>query len=719
MALGLAPLVRVRAAVPVDLAGYKPDCGVAVEAAGDRIEARWPMADGVNGRLVLNLGPRTPLIESIGVRWDYEPAATPVLTGVDPVTFLTVGTRAATPGRPPGMSPFNEFFDSPAQRPHETFKARLDLKRARVTSAGRRATIALGDLTAGPFRGELRVTLYVGSRLLHVEAVVRTDEPDRAILYDAGLAGPREVVKRLVWSNTEGEPHDLSSYPPIEDRSIAVRHRTIVADTGSGSLACFPPPHQFFFPRDRTDNLKFVWAGRNHRKLERRFGFGIGQHEEGGGSYSPWYNAPPGTDQHLGVFYLLLRGSAEDAFREVNRFTHRDRFVDLPNYVTLSSHWHEALAVQLLKAREEGRDLPPPEFIGMFKTMNVEIVHLAEFHGDGHPRDPGPVRLQELSAMFDVCRRFSDDQLLLLPGEEANADLGPLPEGRPTGHWVYLFPKPVRWIMGRRPDQPFVEEDADGPVYRVGGPDDMLKLLEKEHGLAWTSHPRIKASSWAPDAYRREAIFRSDRWLGAAWKAMPADLSQGGLGTRALDLLDDMANWGERKYLLGEVDVFQLDHTHELYGHMNVNYIKLDGLPAFGNGWRPVLDALRGGRFFVTTGEVLIPSFTVGGVESGSTLRLAKATVSPVRAELRWTFPLREAVLVSGDGTNVHREPVDLSETTAFGRLEFERTADLAGRKWVRLEVWDVAGNGAFTQPIWIEPADGPPARRQATGATP
>ena len=24
-------------------------------------------------------------------------------------------------------------------------------------------------------------------------------------------------------------------------------------------------------------------------------------------------------------------------------------------------------------------------------------------------------------------------------------------------------------------------------------------------------------------------------------------------------------------------------------------------------------------------------------------------------------------------------------------------------RKWVRLEVWDIARNGAFTQPIWIE----------------
>ena len=25
-------------------------------------------------------------------------------------------------------------------------------------------------------------------------------------------------------------------------------------------------------------------------------------------------------------------------------------------------------------------------------------------------------------------------------------------------------------------------------------------------------------------------------------------------------------------------------------------------------------------------------------------------------------------------------------------------------RKWVRFEVWDVAANGAFTQPVWLAP---------------
>ena len=49
-----------------------------------------------------------------------------------------------------------------------------------------------------------------------------------------------------------------------------------------------------------------------------------------------------------------------------------------------------------------------PDLVKMFKDMNVNIVHLAEFHGDGHPRDPGPLRLPEMAAMFDECRRLSD-----------------------------------------------------------------------------------------------------------------------------------------------------------------------------------------------------------------------------------------------------------------------------------------------------------------------
>ncbi len=340
----------------------------------------------------------------------------------------------------------------------------------------------------------------------------------------------------------------------------------------------------------------------------------------------------------------------------------------------------------------------------MFKDMNVKIVHLAEFHGDGHPQDPGPVRLAEMKAMFDECRRLSDDHLLFLPGEEANVHLKATRRGENPGHWLYLFPKPVNWTMRRAAGQPF-EEDTPGfgRVFHVGDEADMVRLLKQEHGLAWTAHPRIKASNWAPDSYRDAEFFRDPLWLGGAWKAMPADLSSPRLGARVLDLLDDMSNWGARKYVPGEVDVFKIDHTHELYGHMNVNYLTLDRAPRFEDDWTPILDALRQGKFFVTTGEVLLTEFTVAGKPSGATIRLPDDGRPALKISLDWTFPMRFAEIISGDGSKVYRERIDLSDTPAFSSRTLTLHPDLRGRTWVRVEAWDVAADGAFSQPVWIE----------------
>ena len=55
---------------------------------------------------------------------------------------------------------------------------------------------------------------------------------------------------------------------------------------------------------------------------------------------------------------------------------------------------------------------------------------------------------------------------------------------------------------------------------------------------------------------------------------------------------------------------------------MNINYLRLPKLPRYEDGWQPVLDTLRRGAFFTTTGEILIKDFTVGGKQSGETAGL-------------------------------------------------------------------------------------------------
>ncbi len=700
---GVPSVARAQPPV-VDLSGYRADCGIAARRDGSRLTVEWPMEDE-RGQLILDLTGSRPLVDSVAVANKDGREFRRLLAAADPVCFLLVGSRQAPEGRPPDMSVWNIFFDAPAARPFDSYRARLDLKRVSVASTGRVLSIAIGDVSAGPFTGELRFKIYRGARLIHVETVIHTDQDRRAILYDAGLALDSANGLRFGWIDTEGKHQRAEPTPEIKDRHLSVRHRTLIAESDLGSIACFPPPHQYFFPRDLTDNLKTVWFGRDHRGLDERFGFGIRQAEKGGGAYVPWFNAPPRTEQRLGVFYLLSGGKADKALEETVRFTHGDRFPRLPGYHTLSSHWHMAVADAALKRKKEVAAPATPDFVGMFKGLGVDIVHLAEFHGDGHPRDPGPLRLSELQAMFQECDRLSDREILFLPGEEANSNLGSARPGKEAGHWMYLFPKPVYWTMSRGGGEPLVEEIPPfGRVYHVGAGDDMQDMLEREGGLIWTSHARIKGSSWTPDGFRNSRLFHSDNWLGAAWKAMPADLSHDQLGRRVLDLMDDMANWGEAKYVLGEVDVFKLDHTHELYGHMNVNYIRLepDALPKFSDGWRSILDSLRLGQFFVTTGEVLIPEFQVNGKPSGAGVVVKPGEKVEIRVDLSWTFPLRQVELISGDGLKVFRERIDCSDTGPFDKRSMQLSRDLTGRTWIRLEAWDIAGNGAFTQPVWL-----------------
>ncbi|HLR32609.1 MAG TPA: hypothetical protein VK074_08970, partial [Fodinibius sp.] len=369
-------------------------------------------------------------------------------------------------------------------------------------------------------------------------------------------------------------------------------------------------------------------------------------------------------------------------------------YKSLAGYKTMASHFHTEHINDVLTHK------PLPEIPGHVKVMKdlgVNIMHQGEFHLAGNPRDSGPRRLPELQLMFKEFERLSSGNFLMLPGEEPNVHFG--------GHWMNLFPEPVYWIMSREANEPFVEEHPKyGKVYRVGSKEDMLRLLEAEDGLAWTAHPRIKGSIGYPDQYKDEAFYLSDRFLGAAWKAMPADLSQSELGgKRVLDLMDDMANWGQKKQVIAEADLFKLEPEYEVYGPMNINYLQLDKLPKFDEGWSSILEAMQAGKFFSTTGEVLLPTFTVNGKGSGETVKLDKTGEAKINLEINWTFPLNYVEIISGDGTQVYKEVISLRDTKAFGTKDFDFSVNLKDRKWVRVEVWDAAVNGAFTQFVWLD----------------
>jgi len=672
------PILSVAATIPADISSVQPG-PVTVSASPQSLTVRWPDEASRMWTAEFSLDSEKPLITRIALD------TTSVIRNASPQYWVTTGKRR-------GRAGFDEFFDFPGNNPEGTrrFEGAFRTVNAKARSVGNRVEVEFQGLKLGIFEGAIAYTFYPGSRLIRQEAVVSTQELNTAYLYDTGLRfaapaagvrpGRREVVSPITYYDTEGKLRtEMTSGP---DRKPAyVRYRAIAAKMDTGSLAVFPSPHTYIAPRDYTTNMGYVWfhgwAGRSGRG---ELGLGI-RHpvDDGAGLYYPWINAPPGTTQRMSLFYLVSDQTAEATLDDVLRFTNRDRFPALPGHKTLTSHWHWGYTIQAL---DQGESWAPP-FTEVLKDMGIDAAITCDFHGDGHPQDLTDLRLEELAAYYRMCRRQSDSRFLLIPSEEANVILG--------GHWIVAFPKPVFWFMSKATEGPLQRTNAKyGSVYHVGSPDDILEMVRREKGIMYQAHPRTKDSYGYPDKVRDTGFFRDPRFIGAGWKAMPADLSTVRQGIRALNLLNDMNNWGLPKRLLAETDMFAIDHTSELYAHMNANYVRIGELPGFDNSGR-MLEAINRGDYFISMGQVLLPEVEISKT-SPSTI---KAT-----ARIQWTFPLAFGEIVWGDGKKTFTRAFDLTETRPFGNATFNWSTEAQNWQWARIAVWDVAGNGAFINPV-------------------
>jgi hypothetical protein len=676
----------LQAQIKVDLKDLSKKNGVSASAAGNVLSVSWPAGKNKTGKIVLDLSAQQPVFKSIELKEGSSNHQ--IASGLDPAFVLTVGKRDLV-----SQNGWNIFFDKVPNKPFTSHTIDFNKQSASVRSSGARTVITIGSLEAPDFTGNLEITLYNGSPLLNIAAVMSTAIDSTAILYDAGLISTTKAWETIGWSNVDETMQTAKPNFTDPATNLQVKYRTIVGENSTGSLAVFPAPHQYFYPLDEAFNLKFVWAGNQYRDVLKGYGIGIRQDLYGDKRFVPWFNAPPGTQQRLNFFVLLGSGNSTTALESVKKFTNNDRYTALPGYKTIASHFHNEFIMRVVMA---GKPVPEsPNFVNVLKRTGIDIVHLGEFHYTAHATGPDSLRLKELCALFQQCERLSTDEFLLMPGEEPNEFLG--------GHWMQLFSKPVYWVMSRKEGMPFVTEDPIyGTVYRVANEHEMLELLKREHGLAWTAHPRTKGSTGYPDKYKTAAFFKDDHFLGAAWKPIPADLSVPFLGKRVLDLMDDMNNWGDRKKVIAEADLFTIEPENEMYAHLNVNYLKLDQIPKFKEGWKPVVDAMQQGKFFSSTGEVLIPEFTVNGKSTGDEVSITDKKTN-VSFTLTWTFPMNYAEIISGDGQKVYRERIELDATSSFGKQTFRKTLDLTGRTWVRLEAWDVAANGAFTQTVWVK----------------
>ena len=728
-------------AVECDFKSYRPIEGMkAQQMSGGVLSLTWQGEAGQPLRALFSIKDGHPVVEQMAAARPGGGGGGPweVLgTDLTPEFQVTTGRRRIsatqrnllkrfdidTPAEE-DIRKWNTFWDAPLVVPggHDTTdlprkadeiqraKASYHTQSCSVASDGARVSVTFDGLTLGLFTGEVQFTAYRGANLLRQEAIATTEAPSVAYIYKAGLQGFAIGDKtKLVWRDTarQWQEYAFGGAPNNEPINLRARNRLAVLDTGGGggSLAVFPPPHKFFFARENEVNLGYVYYRKDD---ERSFSLGAMQPERGEG-YTPWgvsdaiwkrrtntsreeldnfalYNAPPGTRQHMAVYYYLSAKDGRATQQAVLAYTHDDRFKPVPGFKVVTGHYHTDYN-EVLRDRET-LDYQPG-WVPVFRGLGINVVYLGDFHDDSDPNDAGPKRFAEEKIYFEGSRRMSDKDFLVMPAEEPNAYLG--------GHWYLLTPRPIYFSHAnpRPAEQSFTEQDPTyGQVYHLGSAEDVLNMVNREQGILWTAHPRTKSSEGYPEAYKDKDFFLSDRFIGASWESLPTDLSEKRLcEVRCFSTMDDMSNWAPKpKVMIAEGDTYTKWPDDETYPQLAVNYLKLDRVPLYNESWAPIVEGMRAGNFFGTTGEILFHNWGVAGA--------GERTV--YNASIEYTFPLEFAELVWSDGVKVEHKIINLTDTMPFGSKSFKIAFDGSGKKWVRFAVWDSAGNGAWVQPIGL-----------------
>jgi hypothetical protein len=552
-----------------------------------------------------------------------------------------------------------------------------------VESDGRRMRVTFPGLTLGSFSGDLVLSVHEGTNLLRVEAVASTTLPSVAYKYDVGLTGLDATADgRVYWKDIASQMQSYSLRGPVNIDPVPLRaaNRVVVAETAGGSIAAFPPPHTFFWAREIEINVANNWYRKDGSDA---FTIGIrqGEQEVVEQYRANWslYSAPPGTEQHMAAYFYPTLGAHTKAFEGALEFTNGDVYRPLDGYRVMGSHYHTDVGRSLMETGSMDSRLQDFEVL---RSAGIDIAGPVD-----RPREDS--QLEEQLWLFEGAERHSDETFMVMPQMENSNLLG--------GHWDLLFSHPVHYVDARAPGTPLVTDHPEyGRVYNIGSAEDMMTMIEAEDMLVFMPHPRTKGSTGYPDAIKESPQFLSDRYRGVGWRwGMGSDLSETRLSDkRVIPLLDDMNNWIAHtslrpKGLLAITETYAKQPGDDIYANGPVTYLQMDELPEPGN-YAPIVDALERGEYFVTSGEVLIPSHRYEG--SGADMRVV--------ADVQWTFPLEFVEVVFGDGQRTTTRTMSARDLPAFGRQTFTVPFDATGQAWVRFAAWDSAGNGAMTTPI-------------------
>lgn len=734
-----------------DLTAYQAQNGLTASVANDILTVNWEGEAKTTLRLKFSIVSGVPTVRELAIQPNGGPWRV-LATDLTPEFRIVSGIRRVTQqqteplerlGVPLTVEKLNEikwnaFWDAPLyidDKPplsHETSipatepfanhpgmprkaeeinraTAKYQATSCAVRTNGARIEITFPGVEAGIFAGHLQYDVFKGSNLIRQMLIATTEHPSAAFKYDAGLKGLSvEQSKKLVWRDLANQWQDDRHGGPADEVPVIVKssNRLIAAELTGGAVAAFPPPHSFFWARESEQNLGYSWYRKNS---EDAFSFGIRQAEleEDPEFYHNFalYNARPGTWQRMPLFLYVSPFTGQEAVESALAFTNGDRFQPLPGYKVMGHHYHVGLVKRL---QEKGSFDQRLNDIATMKAVGVDIYGVIDGARGPGRKDTGEAFLQDLADYYEAARRQSDKGFLVMPSDENSTG------GRKPflgGHYDILPSKPLYWRPERKPGQPLAEMHPKyGTVYNLGTPTDFMTMAERENVIVSMPHPEAKRSTGFIDDIKDEPHFQHENYLGLGYRwGMGIDASETRLGEyRFLTLWDKTNNWLAKqghapKFAIG-ISEARSDIGHrgkppydDTYGMSPVNYLRLDSVPTV-DDMNPVINALKKGDYFVTSGEILIPKYEVQGSGPERT----------IIAEVSWTFPLEFVEVVWGDGEKTDRQIISTTDLPAFGQKRFEIPFDATGKKWVRFAAWDVATNGALVQPVALyKPASG------------
>ena len=660
----------------------------------------WKGEDGLNWRAEMGILDQKPAVLSLA----YEKNGAWTVLEENLVPEFHVVTSKRTKNNPQRAMALKEgeeldyqwdtYSDDPFGHPQDVKQA--DEQFASTTLSVRRdgahTIVTYDGLTLGQFSGGVEFHFFDGTNLIRMEAVASTQENGVAYLYHAGLAGLKvgklyyiSPKRREIYENPGLKTHSGPDYFSNKQR-VDVRGRVLTLGTKEGSIAAFPSPHRFFWGSQCESIVGYHYYRYEYRQETMSMGIRHNMQQEHFNVRWPGYNAKPGTEQHMGVFFMPTAESVWVTRAMVMKYTNFDHLRQLPGYLRMGAHMHIATHAAWIRDTRKQR---PWELLA--KENGFDIFAPCDFWAEGNTEDNRELRKDDLERYQGMATSISDRDFLVVPAEEVAAWRGRHELIR--YHCMYFPAKPTLYSRWREDDQSFKETLPDGRTYyHMASAMDFVNMAKESGGFLLMPHPDTKANDGLPYDCKDEEWFKSPIWWGIGCRQLPADNSVDTMiSGRTERVWNDINNWADRpKYIMSELDTYtkveEREEDWELYNETNCTYVQLDEVPD-GKDWTPLVEALKAGRHFYSTGEILLENCSI---QDGS----ADCTFS-------WTYPLRYVQIVYSDGENVTNFKIPQNDCVNFGKKSFHFDFP-KGMKWARVLASDIAGNSAFGMPVFL-----------------